>query len=228
MVARRSDACRRAPSPSPAAATCNTSNAALTRDHRHGVGVVLTLEHLHEDVWIELRCGAARLFTTSGVRSGDITDTMLLRCRNAMSTVAAATWDHRRTIRSGAARISALDRRDPSRRVSHTRLLGDREQPCCAASSNTTAAGRRRAKSSRWGMVADDSRRRLRRCSWRFDIIKSIVSVMSPERTPEVVNNLAAAATQLDPHVLMQVLQSQDDSNAVPVDRRRQRRGSTM
>src|SRR5207245_5740649 len=50
-----------------------------------------------------------------------------------------------------------------------------------------------------------------------FRYLKSIVSVMSPERTPEVVNNLAAAATQLDPHVLMQVLQSQDDSNAVPV-----------
>jgi HEAT repeat protein len=50
-----------------------------------------------------------------------------------------------------------------------------------------------------------------------FRHLKSIVSVMSPERTPEVVTNLAAAATQLDPHVLMQVLQSQDDSNAVPV-----------
>src|SRR5258706_1567702 len=50
-----------------------------------------------------------------------------------------------------------------------------------------------------------------------FRHLKSIVSVMSPERTPEVVTNLATAATQLDPHVLMQVLQSQDDPNAVPV-----------
>src|SRR5258708_36030697 len=50
-----------------------------------------------------------------------------------------------------------------------------------------------------------------------FRHLKSIVSVMSPERTPEVVNNLAAAAAQLDPHVLMQVLESQDDSHAVPV-----------
>jgi HEAT repeat protein len=40
---------------------------------------------------------------------------------------------------------------------------------------------------------------------------------MSPERTPEVENNLAAAAAQLDPHVLMQVLQNHDDSDTVPV-----------
>jgi len=50
-----------------------------------------------------------------------------------------------------------------------------------------------------------------------FRHLKSIVSVMSPDRMPEVVSNLAAAATQLDPHVVMQVLQSQDDSHAVPV-----------
>jgi hypothetical protein len=50
-----------------------------------------------------------------------------------------------------------------------------------------------------------------------FRHLKSIVSVMSPERTPEVENNLAAAAAQLDPHVLMQVLQNHDDSDAVPV-----------
>jgi HEAT repeat protein len=50
-----------------------------------------------------------------------------------------------------------------------------------------------------------------------FRHLKSIVSVMSPDRMPEVVGNLAAAATQLDPHVIMQVLQSQDDNHAVPV-----------
>jgi HEAT repeat protein len=50
-----------------------------------------------------------------------------------------------------------------------------------------------------------------------FRHLKSIVSVMSPDRTPDVVSNLAAAAAQLDPHVLMQVLESQDDSHAVPV-----------
>src|SRR5205814_2981540 len=50
-----------------------------------------------------------------------------------------------------------------------------------------------------------------------FRHLKSIVSVMSPDRMPEVVSNLATAATQLDPHVVMQVLQSQDDNHAVPV-----------
>ncbi|PYR19097.1 MAG: hypothetical protein DMF94_17350 [Acidobacteria bacterium] len=44
-----------------------------------------------------------------------------------------------------------------------------------------------------------------------FRHLSNIVSVMSPDRMPEVMSNLAAAATQLDPHVVMQVLQSQDD-----------------
>jgi hypothetical protein len=44
-----------------------------------------------------------------------------------------------------------------------------------------------------------------------FRHLSSIVSVMSPERMPEVMGNLAAAATQLDPHVVMQLMQSEDD-----------------
>jgi len=50
-----------------------------------------------------------------------------------------------------------------------------------------------------------------------FRHLTSIVSVMSPDRMPEVLSNLAAAATQLDPHVVMQVLQSHDDANGVAV-----------
>ena len=52
-----------------------------------------------------------------------------------------------------------------------------------------------------------------------FRHLTSIVSVMSPDRMPEVMSNLATAATQLDPHVIMQVMQSPDDSTAVPVVR---------
>jgi hypothetical protein len=41
---------------------------------------------------------------------------------------------------------------------------------------------------------------------------------MAPDRLPSVMNNLATAAAQLDPHVVMQVLQSEDDPSAsVPV-----------
>ncbi len=49
-----------------------------------------------------------------------------------------------------------------------------------------------------------------------FRHLNSIVSVMSPERLPEVLTNIATAATQLDPHIIMQVMQSADD-DAVPV-----------
>ena len=44
-----------------------------------------------------------------------------------------------------------------------------------------------------------------------FRHLTSIVGVMAPERMPEVMSNLATAATQLDPHVVMQVLQTDDD-----------------
>jgi hypothetical protein len=49
-----------------------------------------------------------------------------------------------------------------------------------------------------------------------FRHLNGIVAVMSPERLPEVMTNIATAATGLDPHVIMQVMQSADD-DAVPV-----------
>ena len=48
-----------------------------------------------------------------------------------------------------------------------------------------------------------------------FRHLTSIVSVMSPERMPEVMGNLAAAAAQLDPHVVMQMLQTEDEPGGV-------------
>ena len=50
-----------------------------------------------------------------------------------------------------------------------------------------------------------------------FRHLTSIVSVKSPDRLPEVMSNLATAATQLDPHVIMAVMQSPDDPSTVPV-----------
>jgi hypothetical protein len=47
-----------------------------------------------------------------------------------------------------------------------------------------------------------------------FRQLSSIVSVTAPERLPEVMKNLAAAAVQLDAHVMMQVLQRDDDDPA--------------
>ena len=47
-----------------------------------------------------------------------------------------------------------------------------------------------------------------------FRHLTSIVGVMSPERLPEVMSNLAAATTQLDPHVVMQVMQTDEDPAA--------------
>jgi hypothetical protein len=44
-----------------------------------------------------------------------------------------------------------------------------------------------------------------------FRHLTGIVSVMSPERVPEVMGNLATAAAQLNPHVVMQLLQSEDN-----------------
>ena len=51
-----------------------------------------------------------------------------------------------------------------------------------------------------------------------FRVLTSIVSVMSPEKLPDVMGNLAFAAGQLDPHVAMQLMQMPDDPHAeVPV-----------
>jgi hypothetical protein len=47
-----------------------------------------------------------------------------------------------------------------------------------------------------------------------FRHLTSIVSVMSPERMPEVMSNLATAATQLDARVMMQMMQTQEDPAA--------------
>ncbi len=55
--------------------------------------------------------------------------------------------------------------------------------------------------------------------------LAGIVSVMSPDRVPEVMNNLATASLQLDPHVVMQVLQTEDDPQVRALDRQGPRRG---
>ena len=44
-----------------------------------------------------------------------------------------------------------------------------------------------------------------------FRHLTNIVSVKAPERIHEVMNNLAGAAVQLDPHVIMQVIQTQEE-----------------
>lgn len=50
-----------------------------------------------------------------------------------------------------------------------------------------------------------------------FRHLTSIVSVMAGDRLPEVMRNLAAAAASLDPHVVMQMMQSGDDPNQAGV-----------
>jgi hypothetical protein len=53
-----------------------------------------------------------------------------------------------------------------------------------------------------------------------FRHLTSIVSVMAPDRMNEVMSNMATAATQLDPHVVMQMMQTEDDPTAaVPLVR---------
>ena len=47
-----------------------------------------------------------------------------------------------------------------------------------------------------------------------FRHLTSIVSVKAPERINEVMTNLATAATQLNPHVVMQMMQTGDDPTA--------------
>ena len=44
--------------------------------------------------------------------------------------------------------------------------------------------------------------------------LTGIVSAKAADRMPEVMNNLATASLQLDPHVVMQVLQTEDDPKA--------------
>lgn len=50
-----------------------------------------------------------------------------------------------------------------------------------------------------------------------FRHLRSIVSVAAPERSAEVVSNLATAAAHLDPRVLIQALDTPDEDRAVPV-----------
>ena len=47
-----------------------------------------------------------------------------------------------------------------------------------------------------------------------FRHLTSVVSVAAPQRLNEVLTNLAAAATQLNPQVVMQILQTDDDPTA--------------
>jgi HEAT repeat protein len=47
-----------------------------------------------------------------------------------------------------------------------------------------------------------------------FRHLAGIVTVMSPDRVPEVMGNLASAAAQLDPHVVMQLMQSDEEPGA--------------
>lgn len=44
-----------------------------------------------------------------------------------------------------------------------------------------------------------------------FRHLRDIVSVMAPERIPDLMRNLADAATRIDPHVVMQLLQAEED-----------------
>ena len=44
-----------------------------------------------------------------------------------------------------------------------------------------------------------------------FRHLASIVSIKAPDQAEELLRNLATAATRLDPHVVMQVMQSEDD-----------------
>jgi len=52
-----------------------------------------------------------------------------------------------------------------------------------------------------------------------FRHLTGIVSVAAPERMADVMNNITTAAGQLDPHVVMQVMQSDDEPGGVQVRR---------
>jgi len=50
-----------------------------------------------------------------------------------------------------------------------------------------------------------------------FRHLTSIVNVMEPERLPDVVRNLAAATAHLDPHVVLQLMQTEDSAQEMPI-----------
>jgi HEAT repeat protein len=50
-----------------------------------------------------------------------------------------------------------------------------------------------------------------------FRHLASIVNVVEPERLPDVMRNVAAATASLDPHVVLQLMQSEDATQEVPI-----------
>ena len=50
-----------------------------------------------------------------------------------------------------------------------------------------------------------------------FRHLAGIVTVMDPDRLPEVMRNLAAATTSLDPHVVMQIMQTDEGLQETPI-----------
>jgi HEAT repeat protein len=50
-----------------------------------------------------------------------------------------------------------------------------------------------------------------------FRHLTSIVNVMEPERMQDVMRNVAAATSRLDPHVVLQLMQSEDSAQEIPI-----------
>jgi HEAT repeat protein len=50
-----------------------------------------------------------------------------------------------------------------------------------------------------------------------FRHLAGIVNVMEPERLPEVLRHVAAATSMLDPHVVLQLMQAEDDVREMPI-----------
>src|SRR6185436_2589708 len=50
-----------------------------------------------------------------------------------------------------------------------------------------------------------------------FRHLASIVTVMDPEKLPQVMRNVAAATTALDPHVVMQIMQTDEGMQETPI-----------
>ncbi len=50
-----------------------------------------------------------------------------------------------------------------------------------------------------------------------FRHLTSIVNVMEPERLPDVMKNVAAATANLDPHVVLQLMQTEDSAQELPI-----------
>ena len=146
IVASRSDA--RPSSASAVASSCATfasSNAAATpaTSGTSAFGSSARLHHLHDDVRVELpgREGEVASSRPAAV-SGDITETMLVRCRNAARTAAACEViiGEPSTAHFGASTAAA---RSPM----STRAAGDRQQPLLRRARRTPLSGRRRSSS---------------------------------------------------------------------------------